>query len=90
MSTTSGISTTGASSSLCTQLTTPSSFTRLSAISCSESAEEKPSIFNISGDNSGYKSENTNHSTRLCAPGYFGKYLILSLHLKLNWLDTQR
>lgn len=70
LSSTSGVSLTGPSSSLGTQLTTPSSFTKLSSVSCNESPEAKTCA---SGECvSPYSNKNESSNYNSCSTGYKG------------------
>lgn len=75
MSSTSGVSLTGPSSSLGTQLTTPSSFTKLSNISCNVSPESKNNMCTPGDYSSHFSTKNESSNYNSCSTGYKGKAL---------------
>lgn len=72
MSSTSGVSLTGPSSSLGTQLTTPSSFAKLSNISCTASPDSKNNMCSP-GDYSIHFSQRESSNYNSCSTAYKGK-----------------
>lgn len=73
MSSTSGVSLTGPSSSIGTQLTTPSSFTKLSSVSFNESSEAKNNTYTFGDCLNTYSNKNESSNYNSCSTGYKGK-----------------